>query len=449
MEKMKKVSSLVVIPAILFVTGLVFSSAFRSEIKSGVPAVLGNEDESEDGDNREAEKKQAEIKKEETKKIEEKKGESEKKAAESKKTKETNQQKSLIKKNEGEKSIKNGDEQKDEIDKEDGEDGEDGEESSKDLQEKIQELNRDIKKIDARIGVLSANGIVVTTLTSALEEVKALVLSAEALISTTPIEAKSLLNNADKKLEKVEKLIKLTLGNDDEEDNDNDAAKKIRELKFKISKTEARITKLKETGVDVTALVSSLTEAKELLTQASDKLVAVDLAGAKALAELAEKKLDKISHGVELALGDDDREDGDEADEYKNEVSKSVRNLKELGAVEDGLGKKVNVIAQAQNADIPKVAKSIKDINDRGNLLKFFIGPKYGSLAEIQTAIVENQTRASVLTGLVAQATDPIVKGVLQDQINVLNQQNAKLQVFVTDSESGFSLLGWVFKMFS
>ncbi len=444
MEKIKKVSSLVVIPAILFVTGAVFSSAFRSEIKVGVPSVLGDENE----DSGEEVKKQAEIKKEETKKVEEKKVENEKKDIESKKTKEIKQQKNVIKKNEGEKSVKKGDENKDEVDEEDEN------ESGKDLQEKIQELNRDIKKIESRIGVLSANGIMVTTLTSALEEVRGLVISAEALIPTTPIEAKSLLNNADKKLEKVEKLIKLTLGDDGEEDDDNDAAKKIRELKLKISKVEARINKLNETGVDATALVSSLTEAKELLTQASDKVVAGDLTGAKALAELAEKRLDKISHGIELALGDDDQEDedqedGDEADEYKNEVSKSVRNLKELGAVEDGIGKKVNVIAQAQNEVIPKVEKSIKDIKDRGELLKFFIGPKYGSISEIQTAIVENQTRVNVLAGLVAQTTDPVVKGVLQDQISALNQQNAKLQVFVTDSESGFSLLGWVFKMFS
>ncbi|PJA87092.1 MAG: hypothetical protein CO141_01255, partial [Candidatus Moranbacteria bacterium CG_4_9_14_3_um_filter_42_9] len=85
----------------------------------------------------------------------------------------------------------------------------------------------------------------------------------------------------------------------------------------------------------------------------------------------------------------------------------------------------------------------------RGGFAKFLIGPKHGSIAEVKTAITENQTRVKVLTELMNQLTDPAVKLVLRDQITILNQQNANLQKFVTKNESKISVFGWLIRLFS
>jgi len=130
-------------------------------------------------------------------------------------------------------------------------------------------------------------------------------------------------------------------------------------------------------------------------------------------------------------------------------VASFVHNLKEIGDMDSGIGKQVSVVAQAQNASSAKVENSIKDIKSRGGFAKFLIGPKYGSIADVQTAITENQTRIKVLSDLMAQVTDPVVKQVLQDQVKQFQQENTRLQAFIAENESGVSLFGWLMKMFS
>jgi len=164
---------------------------------------------------------------------------------------------------------------------------------------------------------------------------------------------------------------------------------------------------------------------------------------------LADKKLETMEHSIELAYGDDDEEDGDEADEYKSEVAKFVHSLKTIGEVEGGIGKQVSAVAQAQNDSESKVESSIKNVNDRNGFVKFLIGPKYGSINEIKTTVSENEKRIQVLNDLIKQVSDPAVKQVLQDQITILSQQNSNLKNFGENSQKGFSLFGWLIKMFS
>jgi hypothetical protein len=441
MKKTKKFSSLVVIIGILFVSGLTFANAFRSGgSKLGVPTVLGDEEESDDEKDEvdsDSEDRDGgdEIDKEDDERDNEDEDNDEEKSTEVRRVRTTTQRTTL---------------QNQESDNEDGDqeenDNEDGDEN--DLQEEIQDLNKDIRKVESKISVLSANGVVVTAFTPVLAEVKSLAIQAQTAVTAKSAEAEILIETADKRLERLEKLVKMTLGDEDENDDDNDAVEEIQDLAKDIAKIEVNLNSASERGVDVSAMKLSLNVVKDLLSQAKDKATAGDLAGAEALTEVADKKLETLKHAMELAFGDDE-EDGDEADEYKSEVAQFVHNLKEIGEIEGGIGQQVNVVAQAQNDSIAKVETSIDEINDRGGFVKFLVGPNYGSIAEIQTAITENQTRIKVLTGLVAQVTDPVVKQVLQDQIKNFQQENTRLQTFVTESESSVSLFGWLVKMFS
>lgn len=441
MKKTKKFSSLVVIIGILFVSGLTFTNAFRSgNSKLGVSTVFGDEDEGggdSDSEKDEVDSKDSESdEKDEIDKEDE--NDDEEKSTEIRRTRATTQRATL--------QNEENDDDEDEDQKEDGE-NEDGE--GGDLQEEIQDLNKDIRKIESKISVLSANGIVVTAFTPVLAEVKSLAIQAQTAITAKSAEAEILIETADKKLERLSKLVKMTLGDEDENDDDNDATEEIQDLAKKVVKIEVALNSASEGGVDVSAMRLSLNIIKDLLSQAKEKATAGDLAGAEALTEVADKKLETLKHAMELAFGDDDGEESDEADEYKNEVAQFVHNLKQIGEIEGGIGQQVNVVAQAQNASVAKVESSIDEINSRGGFVKFLVGPNYGSIAGIQTAIAENQARIKVLTDLAAQVTDPVVKQVLQDQIKNFQQENARLQTFVTESDSGVSLFGWLVKMFS
>jgi len=440
MQKLKKNLPMVVIIGILFATGMVFANAFSSQKSPlGVSVVLGEDDEDsgneaderEDNDDNDREEDENDRKDEDKNDNDD---EDEQKTTRTRTSTQVRTQEA------------DDDEDENEADETDEAD-EDGDEN--DTQEGIQELNKDIRKVELKISVLSANGFAVDSFNNNLAEVKGLVAQANAWSVSNPKGAEDILETAEHKLERLEKLVKMSLKDDDEnEESTEEAIEEIGELKRDIAKIEAELNTASASGINVTSYRTILNNAKELLSQAEEKLSAGNYIEAEALAELADKKLDKIDDVIE-DLDEDDDDDEEVAKEYKNEVAQFVHNLKTIGEIEGGIGQQVRVVAQAQNDSQSKVENSIKDIDDRSDLVKFLIGPKYGSITEVKTAIVENQTRIKVLTDLVNQLTDPAVKLVLQDQITILNQQNANLQKFVTKNESKISVFGWLIRLFS
>lgn len=446
MQKIKRNLHLVVIFGILFATGAVFADVISGQSKIGVSLVSADEEKQEKIEVKDDEDDKNEVKSKESKKenddVEEKISENLKKKTKDFKTKELRT------------AAKNDDteDQEDEVDEEDSDEVDD-EENGKDAQEGIWELKKDINKIESRISVLSANGVVTTSFTAALSEIKNLAVDAETRVMTASAESEILIKNADKKLERLEKLIKMAMGDDelDEEDDETgkDAAEKIQEATREAGSLEIKLITMSEAGNDVSALKASLNAAKDLLFQANEKLISGDFVTAESLAKMADKKIEVIKHSMELAYDDDDEEDGDEANEYKNEVAKFVQNLEKISQIDGSIGKQVMVVAQAQNASVAKVENSINDIKSRGGFVKFLVGPKYDSISEVQSAIVENQNRINVLSGLIEKTVDPMVKQVLQEQVGQFQQENARLQSFIAENEDGVSLFGWLAKMLS
>lgn len=446
MQRMKKHFPSVVIIMILFVTGLTFANAFRSQSKIGVPIAFGDEnegdDENEDENERDDEEDEADNENEDGNENEE--------DDERDEDERDDQESSQIRRSRAGVTTQRTVLQKDD-DEDDDEDKEDEDENE--LQEEIRDLNKDIRKLESKIAVLSANGISVVAFVPVLAEVKSLAVQAASAVAAKSVEAENLIENADKKLERLKKLIKMTLGDDDEdEDNDEnedreDAIEEVQELTGDINKIEVRLNAVSAGGVDVAAMRTLLDGVKILLAQAKEKLTVEDFAGAEATAEMADKKLDALKHSMELAFGDDDEDD--DAKEYRNKVAEFVHNLKAIGELDGGIGQQVNLVAQAQNDSQQKVENSINEINDRSAFVRFLVGPKYGSISEIQTAITENQNRINALTGVMNQITDPAVRVVLQDQINLLGQENNNLKAFIAENEKGVSLFGWLARMFN
>lgn len=245
---------------------------------------------------------------------------------------------------------------------------------------------------------------------------------------------------------------------DDEDEDENEDQEDLAELKGDVSKVEAKIAKLSQAGISAEPFSAPLVEIKGLIAQIESKIAAK--ADAEALLETADNKLERLEKLVKIALGgeeDDDEEEGKESDDdkdeeiaktYKNSVAQFVQNLKEIGDIEGGIGQQVKVVAQAQNDTQAKVEESISEVEKRNGFLKFLVGPDYSGIANVQTAITENQTRIKVLSDLLSQVTDPAVKLVLQGQVTSLQQQNEKLQSFVSTSSEGVSLFGWLVKLF-
>lgn len=439
MQKLKHNIHLVMIIAILFMTGLSFASFFRSQGNLLATPVSADDDEDNGGNDENDREDDSDNDRDED--------ESDREDEEKNDNDDENDdqdERRTIRTGTQVRTQEADDEDENEVDEDENEDADD-------LKENVSELNQDIRKVELKISVLSANGFAVDSFNSSLAEVKGLAAQANAWSVSNPKGAEDILETAEHKLERLEKLVKMSLKDDDEdEESTEEAIEEISELKRDITKIEAELNTASASGIDVTSYRTILNAVKELLSQAEEKLTAGNYIEAEALAELADKKLDRIDDVIEDLFEDDDDEDEDDtAEEYKNEVALFVHNLKELGEIEGGIGQQVRVVAQAQNDSEDEVENSIKDIDDRSDLVEFFIGPKYGSINEVKTAIVENQTRIKVLTDLANQMTDLAVKQVLQDQITMLTQQNANLQKFVAKNESKISIFGWLVRLFA
>jgi hypothetical protein len=53
-----------------------------------------------------------------------------------------------------------------------------------------------------------------------------------------------------------------------------------------------------------------------------------------------------------------------------------------------------------------------------------------------------------LLRGAIESVADPVARCVLQTQIDLFNQQNDQLEMFVDRKEKGFSVFGWLLKKF-
>jgi chromosome segregation ATPase len=116
--------------------------------------------------------------------------------------------------------------------------------------------------------------------------------------------------------------------------------------------------------------------------------------------------------------------------------------------MDGGIGQQVSVVAKSQSESNARVESATKEINQRGGVTKFFIGPKYGEIQEVKNEIAANQARINALKQALEQVQGEDVKQALQDQIQTLERETADLQAFVNEAESGFSLLGWLVRLF-
>lgn len=122
---------------------------------------------------------------------------------------------------------------------------------------------------------------------------------------------------------------------------------------------------------------------------------------------------------------------------------------KTFGVIGTGrIGQEIRVIAQAQEQNQVKLDTAIGNIQNRNGVAKFFIGPNFGAINDAERIIVNNQQQIQVLTQLQGEVTSTADQQQLTNQINVLQQTNTQLNAYVQAQSNGFSVFGWLVKLF-
>lgn len=143
---------------------------------------------------------------------------------------------------------------------------------------------------------------------------------------------------------------------------------------------------------------------------------------------------------------DDDELSGDE---HRSDVATFVKSLLRVADRDGGIGEKVREVAREQNETASTTAEAIEKVSKKGKIATFFFGSDYKNLGQLRSELVTTENNIEKLRDLVDEAANIANKTELEAQVKILEETKAKVDAFITEHESAFSLFGWVARMFA
>ncbi|MFA7654364.1 MAG: hypothetical protein WCX97_05035 [Candidatus Magasanikbacteria bacterium] len=171
-----------------------------------------------------------------------------------------------------------------------------------------------------------------------------------------------------------------------------------------------------------------------------------------------QKLPERLHNGSELGNAIQNREQkeitvqvGDEAsvgEQRRSQVANAVQEILQIADKNSGIGEQVRVIAQAQNQIQEKLDASLQKIQNRSKLIKFFIGLNYNEIKNTKKVLEQNREQIEQLNELRTQLVNQVDLQNLTSQIQTLEQANTMVENSLNNIQSGFSLFGWLVKLF-
>ena len=137
------------------------------------------------------------------------------------------------------------------------------------------------------------------------------------------------------------------------------------------------------------------------------------------------------------------------AESHRSIVATFVQSLLDVADREGGIGEQVRVIARQQNEQKEQAADEIEAVESRNKIKTFLLGSDYKNLGALRSNMVQTRNQIEQLNRLIVKAENDEDKAQLQTQLQALGQEQAKIDDFITQNESKFSLFGWAIKLFS
>lgn len=137
------------------------------------------------------------------------------------------------------------------------------------------------------------------------------------------------------------------------------------------------------------------------------------------------------------------------AEQRRSQVANAVQQMLQMADREGGIGQQVRTIAQTQTQNQEKLETSLQKVQNRSGFAKFFIGPNYGEINNAQKLLQQNREQIASLNQIKTQLANEGDQQILAQQIQTLEQANLQIENSLNQSQKGFSLLGWMFKLFA
>jgi len=135
-------------------------------------------------------------------------------------------------------------------------------------------------------------------------------------------------------------------------------------------------------------------------------------------------------------------------EEHRSAVAKAVASLLMVADRAGGIGQEVRDVAQEEKDTHDKVADMMDTIEKRNGLMTFLFGTDYKNLGVLRSTLVTSENGIDRLMKAKEKANRSVQPDI-DTQIEALKAENAKVQAFITENESKFSIFGWLVRFFS
>jgi len=141
-------------------------------------------------------------------------------------------------------------------------------------------------------------------------------------------------------------------------------------------------------------------------------------------------------------------QDMGEGSSRRSQVANAVQELLKVADRDGGIGEQIRIIAQEQSKKQEQIENSVSKVKGRGRLIKFFFGPNYKDVADAEQKLQELSAQVSSLKELAKEAKASGDAESIKEQAGALEQVRVEYQGEVDSEKKGFSLFGWVKKIF-
>lgn len=137
------------------------------------------------------------------------------------------------------------------------------------------------------------------------------------------------------------------------------------------------------------------------------------------------------------------------AEQRRSQVANAVQQMLQVADRNGGIGQQVKTIAQTQTQNQEKLESSLQKVQIRSGFVKFFVGPNYGEINNAKKILEQNREQIKQLNQVKNQLANQGDQQTLVEQIKTLEQANLEIENSFGTAQKGFSLFGWMFRMFS
>ncbi|MBU1289877.1 trypsin-like peptidase domain-containing protein [Patescibacteria group bacterium] len=136
-------------------------------------------------------------------------------------------------------------------------------------------------------------------------------------------------------------------------------------------------------------------------------------------------------------------------EQRKSIVANAVQEITKIAEHHNEIGEEMKTTIQSQTQNQEKIETSIQKIKSRGGVTRFFIGPNYSEIKKSERILEQNKEQIQKLNEIRTQIIDQGEQLQIIEQIQALERVNEETETLLNETQKGFSLFGWMFRLFA